>query len=199
MLQRRRAAFTLLEILAVVIIIGLVAGLVLPNVGITRSRRVDDEAQRLAADLEFARQRSVMTSAPHRVVLDLDAGAWWIEWAPSEDAQVPAQDDAEARDDDAPIGPTGTTAIDLSPPRRASGEFQPLPAGLARAWRLSDGVAFARVTTPGGEALEGSVSIAFERDGSAEPTEIALAGEGGYVLVLELRSLADAVWVRRDA
>ena len=65
-------AFTLIELLAVLLIMALVAGLTLPNLSLRADRVVLAAAQDLAATFAFTRQRAVATAVPHRVVIDLD-------------------------------------------------------------------------------------------------------------------------------
>jgi len=185
--------------LAVVVIIGLLSALVLPRVGIIGSRSLDDQAAKLAADLEFARQRTVMTSIPHRVLLDLEGGTWRLEWRP------PAEDDAGERGGRGPEdfgageareARAGRVAVDLAPPRRERGEFEPLPTSYARRADLGTEVFFGAVETATGPVTRGEVSIAFERDGTAESATIRLEELGGFAVELEVRPLADAVVVR---
>lgn len=186
----RRAAFTLLEMLAVIAIVGMVAGLVLPGLGFATARALHDQARTLSADLEFARQRTVMTGIRHRVVLDLDVGAWWVEWqAP------PAPPDPDSEDTPDPR-PRDGGPVDLSPPRAPSGEFVPLPSGPGRGHMLDRGVHFGGVETGTGLAEHERVSVAFERDGSADPAQVTLRDDNGYGLLLDVRPLADAVVVR---
>jgi type II secretion system protein H len=79
---RRRAAFTLIEMIAVVAIFALLAAFVAPNLGILSSRRLEQEAQRLSGQLELARQRTVVTGIPHRLAIDLDRGSYWLNGRP---------------------------------------------------------------------------------------------------------------------
>lgn len=191
--RRRAAAFTLLELLAVVLIVGLIAGLVLPGLGVTGDRGLDDRAGELAADLEFARQRSVMTGVRHRVVVDLDAGTWWVEWQREPPPPGGAETDAEPAPADR--GP-GRPPLDLSPPRAAPDAFHPIPDETGRSGRLDPELFFASVLTAEGPVERERVAVEFERDGTAEATEITLRSrEGGAGRVLEVRPLADAVRV----
>ncbi|NNL66431.1 MAG: type II secretion system protein, partial [Myxococcales bacterium] len=77
--RRRRGGFTLIELAAVVLVISLLYGFVLPNIGIGRRRALDGEAEGLRAGLELARQRSIATGARHRVALDLDGSRYHLE------------------------------------------------------------------------------------------------------------------------
>ena len=58
------AAFTLIELLAVLLIMALVAGLTLPNLSLGAERVVLGEAQDLASTFAFTRQRAVATGSP---------------------------------------------------------------------------------------------------------------------------------------
>ncbi len=188
---RRQHAFTLLEMLAVVLIMGLIAGIVLPGFGVTSGQALDDGARRLSSDLEFARQRTVMTGVPHRVVLDLERAAWWVEWQPpppEEEELSPAEEAASA--------PDGRPPIDLSPPRSSrEGEFGPLPTQAGKPSRLDGETGFVGVETANGLLTGELVPLHFERDGSAEAARITLRDSSGLGVVLEVRPLADAVRV----
>lgn len=180
---RATQAFTLLELIAVVLIIGLVAGLALPNFGVLGGQVLRDEARRLAAELELARQRSVVTGVRHRLVFDLDRALYWTEW------EVPEE---EAR----PAAPTAGSdrPPSLSPPEHAPGVFAPRPDASGRGWRLDDDVEFGGVEIESGFVENGTLRLAFESDGTTEPTRIVLERpDGGGALALEVRALADAV------
>jgi prepilin-type N-terminal cleavage/methylation domain-containing protein len=184
-----RQAFTLIELLAVLLIMGLVAGITLPNLSLGSERAVLGAAQALAADLSFTRQRAVATGATHRVVVDLDAAGWWIEeWAEEASAFAPAPESA----------PGERREIQLAAPRAGLQEFQPLAGPFGRPHALPDGVAFASVETlAAGAVLAGQVELVFEGDGTADPALFALVNEDGDVVHLELSRLADRIRIQR--
>lgn len=193
---RSRAGFTLIELLAVVTIIGLIAAVAYPNLGRSSSRTLHAQAERLAADLELARQRAVMTGARHRLQIDLASGTTWLEWQPPHEPEG-----------DAPAGPAevaegaeprirADTPLDLSPPREEQREFEPLPGAFGRRRALAGGIYVDGVETSEGWLDTGRVRVGFEADGSAEPSEIVLANEDGETAVLAVAPLADAVRVR---
>jgi type II secretion system protein H len=186
---RAANAFTLIELLAVLLIMGLVAGITLPNLSFRSERVVLGVAQDLAADLSFTRQRAVATGTPHRVVVDLDAAGWWIEEWPEEAspfAVAPAAATGERRE------------IQLAAPQAAGLAFRPLVGPFGRPHALPDGVAFASVETlAAGPVLGGQVALVFEGDGTADPALFSLVNEGGDVVQIELSRLADEIRIRR--
>lgn len=184
--MRRAAGFTLIEMLAVVAIFALMAAFVVPNLGILSRRALQHDAERLAARLELARQRSVVTSVPHRVVLDLEGGGWQLEWLTGSEA---ASEEALLEQ-----GGDGLPALDAPPAAELA--YAPLYGELGRFTPLADEVAFSGVETPEGWIEHGEAFVGFERDGSATWTLIVLGNEDGDTLELEVLPLADAVRIR---
>jgi type II secretory pathway pseudopilin PulG len=164
--------------LAVVAIFALMASFVLPNLGVFRSRALRHQAERLAGLLELARQRSVVTAVPHRVVIDIDAGSYRLEWLVTED---------EASGEPAPAEPValdlrGDTPLPLAAPREAQREYRPLPGRLGRRTAVDYELIFAGIETPEGWIDRGEVFVAFDRDGTT----------------LDVLPLADAVRIRDE-
>jgi prepilin-type N-terminal cleavage/methylation domain-containing protein len=190
--RSRSLAFTLIELLAVLLIMGLVAGLTLPNLSLGAERLVLGEAQELVSTFVFTRQRAVATATPHRVVVDLDEAAYWIEAEPERpDASLPPPLASPA--------PGAQRAIQLAaPPSQALG-FLPLAGPFGRPRLLRDTVRFDSVETLAAGAIRsGRVEIVFEADGTADPALLVLANEDGDVYTLRLSRLADEVRIARE-
>jgi prepilin-type N-terminal cleavage/methylation domain-containing protein len=191
----RRAAFTLIEILAVVAILALTAAVVLPNLGMLGQRALRDQAQELAAQIELARQRAIMTGTPHRLQIDLDQATFRLEWFTTEAAAF----------GEAPPPPPGEpdlfgqAPLDLSAPRRAERSFYPIPGMFGRIRELDPDVQFAGLETPEGWVTRGEVSVGFDRDGTASYTEIYLEDSSGRGISLDVMPLDDVVRIRDDA
>ena len=90
---RRRRAFTLLEMLVVLVIIAIIAGLTLPHIrGNTESVAINAACRQLVADLSYARQRAISQRSTVAVVFlspdilgtDLQGGSL----SPNEKAEV---------------------------------------------------------------------------------------------------------------
>ena len=70
--EGRRVGFTLLELLAVLLIGALLMSFMVPNLSVMRSRTLRQHAERIIATVDLGRQRAVVTRIPHRLVIDLD-------------------------------------------------------------------------------------------------------------------------------
>ena len=176
--------------LAVVAIFALLAAFVAPNLGIVSTRRLQHQAERISAQLELARQRSVVTGVPHRLAIDLDHGSYWLEWFVTE---------AEATGQPEPpvvLDLRGSAPIPMAPTRQAERGFRPLPSVFGHASTLESPLLFQAVETPSGSVDRGEAFVVFERDGTASPTEIVLSDGDGHALALEVLTLAEAVRIR---
>lgn len=186
---RRRRAFTLIEVLAVVAILAVAALLVTPNLAALRQRRLQHAAERLAAEIELARQRAVVTGIPHRVAFDLDGGLYRLEWLGGGDAEeepvpVAAQAEYDLR---------GATALPLVAPQRAALDFAPLPDSFGSYQAFEGGIFVAGLETAEGFLERGEAFVTFERDGTSAYTEIVLEEPGGLHRALAVLPLEDSV------
>ena len=188
------AGFTLIEILAVVLILGLLASVALPTLGVRTGRLLHEEARRLAADLEFARQQTVMTGIPYRVFIDLEGEAWRVEWYVTEADALGLEQDPAA----APAAAGDEKQLDLAPPRGAERAFYPVPSELGRVEGLEPEISFADVRTPTALVTSGNVVVAFATDGTADPTSIALVDDSGHRVIVDVEPLEETVRVRDD-
>jgi hypothetical protein len=180
--------------LAVVAILALVIGIALPNLGVRSRRVMEDAAKQLAASLEFARQRSVMTGVPHRVVVDLEEGSYWLEWLVSE-AEAIGEEDLE----ETPVYDLGDwQQVPMAPPSDAERRYRALPGELGQATLLRETIRIDAIETSGGFLERGLVNIAFERDGTSESAEIVLADESDQRVRLQIAPLADRVRIIHD-
>jgi prepilin-type N-terminal cleavage/methylation domain-containing protein len=188
-LRSASTGFTLIEMLAVVAIMALVIGIALPNFGLRSRRAMQDDAKQLAANLEFARQRSVMTGVPHRMVIDVEEGSYWLEWLVSE-ARAFGEEELE----ELPVYDVGDSEqISMAPPRAAERSFHPLPGELGRVSLVREVVRIEGIETDGGFLERGLVNIVFERDGTSEATQILLSDEDGHSIGVEVAPFADTV------
>jgi prepilin-type N-terminal cleavage/methylation domain-containing protein len=189
--SRPAGGFTLIELLAVLAMFALIAGLILPRFTVGGARAVRAEAEALGESIEFARQRAIMTARPHHVVVDLDAGRHWIEWAPPPPPEREAAAEREAE------RAAGSRRVDMTPPPAASAElrFEPVP-GFDRAWRVEEGVRLAAVAFPDVRYDQGPVAIEIGADGVADPSVVSVTSDdGAHVFEVQVAALADRVQV----
>jgi prepilin-type N-terminal cleavage/methylation domain-containing protein len=203
-----QAGFTLIEMLAVIAMFGLIAAMVLPNIDLGGSRVARGEAQDLAAAIEFARQRAVMTGRTHQVVIEVDRGQHWVEWAAPPHREegdslvvdasnfdalwnAPEPDPASGH-----TGPDGEQKLELVPPPLETEAFVPIPGELGRVHTAGDKVAILGVEISGGLAERGRVELRITPDGAADPTSILVGdADGSHPVRVEVEPLADAVRV----
>jgi prepilin-type N-terminal cleavage/methylation domain-containing protein len=184
--------FTLIEMLAVLAMFALIAGLILPRFVTGGSGGVRREAEALGEAIEFARQRAIMTARPHQIVMDLDRGQHWVEWAPP---PAPETEAVAAREDERAAG---SRQVDMTPPPAASGElvFEPVPGAFGRAHLLGDDAVFVAAAFPDTTFDSGLVTLELGADGAADPAIVSLADESGvHRFDVEVQALADTVWV----
>ncbi len=187
---RRAAAFTLIELMAVLLILGLLAAIALPNFGLRAARVLEGESRKLATSLEFVRQRAVMTGVPHRMTFDLERMAYWTEWYVSE-SQASGEEEPPF-----PLGPEEIrpdTPIDLSPPRNEEPAWRRLLGTAGNVERLDELVFIDGIETAGGYVDRGELELLFERDGTTDPTWIVISDDGGNSITLAVAPLADTV------
>jgi type II secretion system protein H len=196
--RARDAAFTLLEILAVVAIFALLAGLALPNFSGLHARNLKHQARRIVAQIELARQRAIVTGTPHRLFIDVDGAAYRIESLTAEDEADGEGETDEMATDAFASSAAGGVSIDLTAPRAAERTFRPLPGTLGRFTLLDESIEFAGIETTGGWVDGGETFLRFERDGSADATTIVIEHESGMSVTLEVLPLADTVRVRHE-
>jgi len=158
----------------------------LPNFGAMQTHKLRNSAEQMIERIDFGRQRAVMTGVPHRLMIDLDAGTYQLEWQGTRpvEKKVPKQPEFDQN---------GETKLSLAPPPLADQGFETLQGPLGKIETLGRGIEFAWIETPGGETDFGEAYITFEGDGTSSYTLLVLDEPGGHELALEILPLAETV------
>lgn len=198
------SGFTLIELMAVVVIMGLALSLVVPNLSATRASQLEDTSRSIADRIQLARERAIVTGVPHRLWIDLEEGEYRVEWFASEDQATNAFDPECVGSDSGNCG-TPITAfegveeeISLSAPPKAKRDYYPIPSQLGRSSWLSEEHYFVGLQTPDGWFEKGTVQLIFERDGTTEYSELFLADGSDNEMMLEIRALLTQVRIHRE-
>jgi prepilin-type N-terminal cleavage/methylation domain-containing protein len=185
---QRSRGFTLIEILAVVTIFALLAGLLAPRVGSVTGRNLVLAAERISTRIDLARQRAALTGIPHRLLVDIDGGSYRIEWRVTEARQLGVEPEPEPE-----LDVRGQTPIPMTPPTGEQAEFRPLPGIGGRFEPLAASVFFSGVETSEGFQDRGEATIEFDYDGTGGHTSLYLDDDSGRTLILDVLPLADGV------
>ena len=195
------SGFTLIEIMAVIAIIGMVFAIGIPRLSRSKLRELRGEAESIAASIEFARQRAIMTGIPHRVLIDLEEGGYRVEWFVSEDRAFQTTNDAadeslegNFEQDGDGSGGEATQLIDLHPPLRDERDYHPIPSRQLGSFTwLDEARYFVGLDSSAGWIEGGDVEIVFDVDGTTEFTLLEIADADDNHLTLEIEPLLDRV------
>jgi prepilin-type N-terminal cleavage/methylation domain-containing protein len=194
---RARAGFTLIEIIAVVAIISMVFAVGLPRLSGSNWDPLNEEAEKIAQSLRFARQRAIMTGVPHRLLIDLEDGGYLVEWLISEESAY-ADDTAGAYPDDLFFEAADSERrIDFVPPRVGERDYFPIPNREMGSYsRLDDALYFVGVEGASGWIESGEYPIVFYVDGTTESAMLEMADADDKHVTLEIEPILERVHVR---
>ena len=74
-----RVAFSLVELMIVVVILGIVGAMVVPMVGSASSMQIRSAANKIAADMEYAKSLAISTQQGHSLIFDASAETYYIQ------------------------------------------------------------------------------------------------------------------------
>jgi type II secretion system protein H len=186
--------FTLIELIAVIAIMGMVFAIGIPRLSRSQLRGLKTEAESIAASLEFARQRAIMTGTPHRVLIDLEDGGYRIEWLVTEERAFASITGDEAELDTEESKGDQDGLIDFYPPPHDERDYYPIPNRALGAFTwLGDSRYFVGLESPSGWIEGGDVEISFDVDGTTEYALLEIADADDNHLTLEIEPILDVV------
>ncbi|MFP6578865.1 MAG: type II secretion system protein [Myxococcota bacterium] len=180
--------FTLIEILAVIVIMGAMLMLVLPNLGVRQASALRDQARTLAGRIELTRQLAIVSGKPHRLLIDLEAGTSSVE-----------RFDRGTALDEENAAPDIASDYDLLPPTAEIPSYTPVNSALTESETLGENFFFEGIQTADGWIDDDLVQIVFDADGTTDAAELVLSDLDGRLAILEVRPLLDRVAIREEA
>ncbi len=178
--------------MAVVLIMALMGAMVFPNFRANSEAQRHDQALNLAASLELARQRSIMTGKIHRVLIDVDAGSYHIEWY----VGASREGDSSASQRLAQLEGSEGSLL-LAPPQHKF-HYEPIPGRFGNDNVLADPFYFDGIDTPDGWLNEGLVAIVFDQMGTTDYSQIVITDPDGFAATLDVLPLLDSVRIRHE-
>jgi hypothetical protein len=177
--------------MAVVLILGLMMTVFLPAIGAGGGSSLRRQGERVAGSLELARQLAVVTGKPHRVVIDVEGGSYFVEWL-----VTAAEEEGLEEEPSDSIGEHGQ--VDLTAPLEAIADYYPIPNRFGgRDW-LDTGYFFEGVDTPEGWIESGEVVLVFEWDGSSDAAQIVISDPDSRSIDLDIAPLLETVRIREE-
>ncbi|MEO5667543.1 MAG: prepilin-type N-terminal cleavage/methylation domain-containing protein [Bdellovibrionota bacterium] len=168
-MKRLRKGFTTIEVLLVIVLLGLIATTVIPNIAGLFRVGVKSSVRRFAALVKYSYDQSILTGRIHRIVLDMDKQSWKVEAA--EAGQLPIDSQKFGL---LPEGMRESDRVTTEPTFKVAGEnlFDKMPNGVkivqVQSWRLGKDAV----------AKKGSVSIYSYPSGFIDEVTVVLAEEG---------------------
>jgi prepilin-type N-terminal cleavage/methylation domain-containing protein len=183
--EKNRRGFTLIEMMAVVLLGAIMLTVVLPQFGVLSNRKLDQGSDLLRSKIEYARLRASITGKPHQLIIDLEGASYHVEWEvdrPEENLDLSNLDYGEQR-------------RQLIAPPSDERFFEPIPEKSGMRTLLAEPIMIDGIDTPEGWIEEGVFQLIFEYDGTTQPTTIVLSDGTDNQRILEVFPLADFVHV----
>ncbi len=181
--RRTESGFTLVELLIVVSLVALLAGLAAPAVGSLTGANAKQAAGELAGAMRYLFDTAALRHAPCRLAIDLDNRAYWPECAPAAGGVARSPDDDE---EDLERRFPGEKNAEL---RRllARTEFGKFSDRLVERRELPGRTTFGKVRVEGRREVEsGTVYVHFFAGGRAQRAFVPVAdGDNRYTVVVE--------------
>lgn len=172
----RRAAFTLIEIMVVVIILAVLAGALIPNLaGSMGTARLDTAAHQVADLIDYGYHAASATGRVHALVFDSDRRGF----------QMVAEVEPELDDWFSAVGPPRLEPVSV-------------PGLTTRA--LPEGIRLDRIEVFEDELVEGeydTIRVLFFPDGTTEFANLYLTDPSGEARLVELNGFSGAVTISR--
>jgi len=177
---RRRAGFTLLEILIVVLVVGITAALVIPeSIKAVNGSRLRSGLEQIISLNRYARSKALLETAPMAVLYHQDTGQIQL-------LQLPRRQDIASDLDQ------------LTPPPRMEGEMEMLSEGTQdlkdlRTVQLPEGISIQNVK--GAEQEENTWFILYTAGGMTDPHTVEIHDGGNIPTFITVEGLTGEVRV----
>ena len=207
-----RRAFTLLEISIALVLLGLMIAVAVPSLNAVTGARLRETTNVMAGAIRDTFSRSAMSGRSNRLVMDMEAQAWWIEETEGV-ARVKSVKERADRDGkvrlDAADERIEDIELDTDDPKEQAKlalytgpAFKPVDGEWGKPQKLPSEVRFKRIWI---EHLDeavvgGSTALYFYPGGYTEEALITLTDdeEGERTLTLAVQSLTGEVFVENE-
>jgi type II secretion system protein H len=176
--QRRRNAFTLIELMVVIVIIGVLTAMIIPEMkGSFQDALLRSTSRELVDVFNLAYSRAISLNQVRRVQLDEKTGRYLVEKRVMENGQ----------ENFVPVNDTPNDKGELD--SRITIEFR------SPAEKVADGNAQAETVASNDDSSADKMTVNFYPDGTATAGEILLRDRDGFKLVLRINPITARVHI----
>ena len=188
----KNTGFTLIEILFVIFLISIVAGFAVPRFNALTTINLRSATRHMASLIRYSFNTAVLSGKRHRLVLNFDERAYWIEVYEEIVEEEKDEDDGTELSE-------GVSLDDQDDEPRVRGEFVKTEGFLVKAKKLPDGVDYLKYKPlEESEVRAGEAFLYFYPEGESSGGELVLKSGEENFMTLVINALTGEVRIYNE-
>ena len=178
--NNHKAAFTLVEMMAVVVIIMIVVGLGIPTLGRVTTVNLKAGSRKIMNIMRLTYNKAILTKNVYRVAMDFDQKTYWVE----EQREVPAEDSEQDNQKEVAM-------IEV---------FEKTSFFLAKPGKLPSGVSFDSIESANkiSSTTDGQGYVYFYPEGGSSGGDVILKNSEENIIKINIHPITGRVKAAKD-